>query len=76
MMTVKRENKFLSIRISRFLMKIVGFWAAESKTEERLLNGFLYYTIWMVIFALWIEATEFYMSFGDFYVSIEISTVK
>lgn len=56
-------------------MKIVGFWTAETKTEERLLNGLLCYTIWTVIFGLWIEITECYMSFNDFYVSAGIRNI-
>lgn len=50
-------------------MKIIGFWPAKSKTEERLLNGILSYTICMVGMALYIEATELYLGKGDFYVS-------
>jgi len=53
-------------------MKVIGFWPAESKTEERLLNGILGYTICVIGIALWVEATELYLGKGDFYVSIKI----
>ncbi|KAL6260249.1 hypothetical protein P5V15_007782 [Pogonomyrmex californicus] len=67
MIVKKKKNKFLSIRMVRFLMKFIGFWPAESKAEERLLNAILGYTICMVAMGLWIEATEMYLGKGDFY---------
>lgn len=76
MKNVERKNKFLSMRIVRFLMKVIGFWPAESKTEERLLNGVLCYTLWVVAVGLWIEGTELYLGKGDFYVSIKICDNK
>ncbi|XP_011691922.1 PREDICTED: odorant receptor Or2-like [Wasmannia auropunctata] len=48
-------------------MKVIGFWPPESKTEERLLNGVLGYTIYVGCLALWIESTEIYLGKGDFY---------
>ncbi|TGZ55718.1 Odorant receptor Or2 [Temnothorax longispinosus] len=75
MKNVKKTDKFISIRLARFLMKVIGFWPAKSKTEERLLNGILTYTICMVVMALWIEATELYLGKGDFYVSTKICNV-
>jgi len=76
MKNVKKRDKFLSIQIARFLMKFIGFWPAKSKTEERLLNGILSYTISMIGMALWIEVTELYLNKGDFYVSIKICNNK
>lgn len=67
--SAKKRDKFVSIRLVRFLMKVTGFWPAKSKTEERLLNGILIYTICMVGIALYIESTELYLGKGDFYVS-------
>jgi len=68
----KKDDKFLSIRIVRFLMKTIGFWPAESKIEERVLNGILIYTLFIIAVALWIEVTEFFLvSMGNFYVSIK-----
>ncbi|KYQ57879.1 Odorant receptor Or2 [Trachymyrmex zeteki] len=62
-----KKDKFLSIRLVRFLMKVTGFWPAESKTEKRLMNGVLSYTICICSTALWLEATEIYLGKGDFY---------
>ncbi|KYN34223.1 Odorant receptor 49b [Trachymyrmex septentrionalis] len=62
-----KKDKFLSIRLVRFLMRVTGFWPAESETEKRLLNGVLSYTICISSIALWIEATEVYLGKGDFY---------
>lgn len=76
MKNVKKRDKFPSIRLARFLMKFIGFWPAKSKTEQRLLNGTLCYTISMIGMALWIEATELYLNKGDFYVSIKICNNK
>jgi len=53
-------------------MKVIGFWPAKSKNEERLLNGILGYTICVIGIALWVEATELYLGKDDFYVSIKI----
>ncbi|XP_018349251.1 PREDICTED: uncharacterized protein LOC108752717 [Trachymyrmex septentrionalis] len=71
-MTMKnvKKDKFLSIRLVRFLMRVTGFWPAESETEKRLLNGVLSYTICISSIALWIEATEVYLGKGDFYFKI------
>ncbi|KAG5312257.1 OR49B protein, partial [Acromyrmex insinuator] len=67
MMKNVKKDKFLSIRLVRFLMRVTGFWPAESKTEKRLLNGVLSYTICISSISLWLEATELYLGKGDFY---------
>lgn len=73
MLTAARKaDRFLSIRMSRFLMKTIGFWTADSKTEQRLLNGILSYTLCATALAIWIEGAEFYLTMKDFYVSAEI----
>jgi len=64
-----KKKEFLSIQITRFFMKSVGFWPPKSKAEELLLNGILCYTLCALASSLWIEGTEFYLSIGDFYVS-------
>lgn len=68
-MAVKEVEKFLSLRIIKFLMRVVGFWTAETEFEKRLLNGLVGYTICTLITALWIEGYEIQNSVGDFYVS-------
>ncbi|KAM0727265.1 Odorant receptor 13a [Formica fusca] len=62
-----RTDKYLSIRLARILMKLIGYWPAKSKREKKLLNGLLVYTLFTIALALWIEATELYLGTGDFY---------
>ncbi|KAL6435405.1 hypothetical protein ACFW04_005413 [Cataglyphis niger] len=62
-----RTDRYLSIRLTRILMKLIGYWPAESKSEEKLLNGLLIYTLFMIVVAIWTESTELYLSTGDFY---------
>lgn len=50
-------------------MKTIGFWPAETKRGKLLLKGTLVYTLFAFALALWIEATELYLTTGDFYVS-------
>ncbi|XP_072758672.1 uncharacterized protein [Anoplolepis gracilipes] len=63
---MRKPDKYLSIRMTRILMKTIGFWPAESKKERLLLNGILVYTLFAVALALWIESTELYLGTGDF----------
>ncbi|KAG5334342.1 OR49B protein, partial [Acromyrmex charruanus] len=67
MMKNVKKDKFLSIRLVRFLMRVTGFWPAESEIEKRLLNGVLSYTICISSISLWLEVTELYLGKGDFY---------
>lgn len=71
-MAARNEDKYTSIRMVRFLMRIVGFWTSETKTEERILKGAVGYTFFTILLALWIETTELYFSINDFYVSIDL----
>lgn len=71
-MAAGRKDKYVSIRIAKFLMWISGFWTSETKTEERVLNGIVGYTLATCIVGLWIETTELYFSMGDFYVGSAI----
>jgi len=66
---MKKTKEFLSIRITRFFMKSVGFWPPSSRVEKLLLNGILCYTLCALASALLIEVTEFYLSMGDIHVS-------
>ncbi|XP_035728389.1 odorant receptor Or2-like [Vespa mandarinia] len=61
------KMKFLSVNIARFLMKIIGFWSADTINEERLLNILFNYTIVAIGMGFWIEAYDFYVSLNDFY---------
>lgn len=66
---MRKADKYLSIRMARFLMKTIGYWPPESKFEKFLLNGILVYTLFAIGLALWIESTELYLGIGDIYVS-------
>lgn len=50
-------------------MKLVGLWTAKDRHEQRARKFALIYTLATILFALWIEFTDFYYSFGDFSVS-------
>lgn len=65
-----KKTKFLSVNLARFLMKIIGFWSADTINEKRLLDILFSYTIIAIAIALWIEAYDFYVSLGEFYVSV------
>ncbi|KAI4498428.1 hypothetical protein M0802_006607 [Mischocyttarus mexicanus] len=65
--TMMNKSKFLAVNVARFLMKTVGFWTADTVNEQRLLDGIFVYTIFAIGCALWIEAYDFYVSFGEFY---------
>lgn len=71
-MAARTKDEYVSIRMARFLMRIVGFWTSETRTEERVLKGVLGYTLFAIVLALWIEAIEFYFSVDDFYVSTDL----
>ncbi|XP_076241047.1 odorant receptor 10-like [Calliopsis andreniformis] len=58
--------KDISIVISSFFVKCVGFWLASSPSEQRLRNITLIYTVFNIIFSVWIQTRDFYYSWGDF----------
>lgn len=66
-------DKFNSIRLTRFYMKIIGFWYPETEREKWILPATLTYTIAAVIFAICVEATDLYYSRDDFSVSTKYS---
>ncbi|XP_046597884.1 odorant receptor 83a-like [Neodiprion lecontei] len=42
----------ITVKISRFYIKVVGIWYAETSREKRMLNGALIYTIAALVFAM------------------------
>lgn len=69
----KYTDKYISIRLTRFYMKLVGFWYPETQREKWILHAALTYTISAVVFAIIVEATDLYYSWGDFSVSNKYS---
>ncbi|XP_015183883.1 PREDICTED: odorant receptor 30a-like [Polistes dominula] len=65
-----KSSKYFSIRITEFLMRIVGFWYPETTREKWILDGILLYTLLAISTALGIESMDFYYSSGDFYALI------
>lgn len=58
-----------SMIMTATFMKLVGLWTARNRRERRARKFALIYTVAAMLFALWIEFTDFYHSFGDFSVS-------
>lgn len=58
-----------SMIMTATFMKLVGLWTARNGRERRARKFALIYTVAAMLFALWIEFTDFYHSFGDFSVS-------
>ncbi|XP_076166224.1 uncharacterized protein LOC143146099 [Ptiloglossa arizonensis] len=56
----------ISIAISSFFMKCVGIWSARNEFEQRLRNATLIYTVFTIIFSVWVQTRDFYYSWGDF----------
>lgn len=59
----------VSMIMTATFMKLVGLWTANGIREQRARKFALIYTVAAMLFALWIEFTDFYYSFGDFSVS-------
>ncbi|XP_017795356.1 PREDICTED: uncharacterized protein LOC108576806 [Habropoda laboriosa] len=56
----------ISISLTSVFMKIVGLWMASNRFEQRVRNITLCYTLIAILFALWIQMTDLYYSWGDF----------
>ncbi|XP_012344903.1 odorant receptor 13a-like [Apis florea] len=56
----------ISMIMTATFMKLVGLWTAKDRHEQRARKFALIYTLATILFALWIEFTDFYYSFGDF----------
>ncbi|XP_043259309.1 odorant receptor 22c-like [Colletes gigas] len=56
----------ISIRITSFLMKIVGLWIAKNRVEQRRRDLTLLYTVIAVLFGVWLQTRDFYYSWPNF----------
>ncbi|XP_012344898.1 odorant receptor 13a-like isoform X2 [Apis florea] len=65
-----RKVRNVSIVVTAFYMKIVGFWVANNYVEKRWRNVAMCITIFFVFIAITIEARDLYFVWGDFEDSI------
>lgn len=71
-MNTKRNFSDISLEMSQFLLKAVGSWITVNKTEERQRRINMLYTVTSHIYALYINITDIYHSWGDFNVSTKL----
>ena len=67
---VSVTQEFNSIKITRILLKIVGFWHAENQKEQLILDCCKLYTMNAIIGAVVTQAMEFVISKDSVYVSL------
>ncbi|RLZ02232.1 Odorant receptor 28 [Cephus cinctus] len=60
-------NKYLSIKLVRFFMKLVGIWVPKDNNEQWIMNCALSYTILVILLAVAIEGFDIYYCWGNFY---------
>ncbi|XP_043259311.1 odorant receptor 13a-like [Colletes gigas] len=61
-----KQSKDLSLIATSFYMKVVGIWPAKDNDEKHRRNFAFIYTIWVLIFSVWVESTQIYYELGDF----------
>ena len=64
-----RGDAYPSIKISRFLMKLVGFWIVDSPSDQIIMDIVLYYTVIAIITAMFTAGLDFFFSINDFHAS-------
>ncbi|XP_048268942.1 odorant receptor 13a-like isoform X1 [Bombus terrestris] len=55
----------ISISLTSIFMKLVGLWTSKNQLERRVRLITQIYTFAIILFALWLELTDIYYSFGD-----------
>ena len=65
MSSVKTEED-ISISLTSIFMKLVGLWMARNRSEQRVRDITLGYTLIAILFAIWVQSTDMYYSWGDF----------
>ncbi|XP_076678494.1 odorant receptor 13a-like [Andrena cerasifolii] len=60
------HSKDVSLAISSFFVKCVGFWSATNRFEQWLRTITLMYTVFTIGFSVWVQIRDFYYSWGDF----------
>ncbi|XP_050594280.1 odorant receptor 13a-like [Bombus affinis] len=56
----------ISVRLTSIFMKLVGLWMATERSEQRIRDITVGYTLVAIIFAMWLQTTDMYYSWGDF----------
>ncbi|KAK1137079.1 hypothetical protein K0M31_001606 [Melipona bicolor] len=64
MSSVKTDD--ISISLTAIFMKLVGLWMASNRSEQRVRNITVGYTLIAIVFAFWVQTTDIYYSWGDF----------
>ena len=62
------KNKYRSVNLTRFYMKIVGFWIADTKREQIMMNVALVYAVIAIVFGIYVELVDLYNCRHEFYV--------
>ncbi|CAK9824227.1 Odorant receptor 13a [Anthophora retusa] len=60
------KSEDVSIRITSVFMKIIGLWMAANRSEQRVRNITVTYSLIAILIGLWIQTTDLYHSWGDF----------
>ncbi|KAK9295815.1 hypothetical protein QLX08_009946 [Tetragonisca angustula] len=68
-----RKTDDVSISLTSIFMKLVGLWIAANKSEQRVRNITVGYTMIAIIFGTWIQITDMCYSWGDFSTCIYIT---
>ncbi|KOX80308.1 Putative odorant receptor 13a [Melipona quadrifasciata] len=63
MSSVKTDD--ISISLTSIFMKLVGLWMASNRSEQRVRDITVSYTLIAIVFAIWIQSTDMYYSWGD-----------
>ncbi|XP_051175945.1 odorant receptor 13a-like [Leptopilina boulardi] len=58
-------NNYISIKLIRFFMQLIGMWPSKNKSQILFSNFILFYTLFTMIFATMIEGMDLYYSWGD-----------
>lgn len=60
----------VSVSLTSIFMKLVGLWMAADQYEQRLRNISVTYNLVAILFALYLQTTDIYYSWGNFSVSL------
>ncbi|CAL7937533.1 unnamed protein product [Xylocopa violacea] len=61
-----KKKKDLSLIVTSFYMKIIGFWMASNNAERFLRKFAMFYTVIALLIAIVFELRDIYFTWGDF----------